>query len=121
MKILVNMNMSPRWATALTTAGIPATHWSEVGDAAEADDRIMAFAAANDWCVLTRDMDFSTILAATGNLSPSVILHRNGQRFSPALVDELVSILRQTRASLATGAVISVGKGRVRVRPLPID
>jgi predicted nuclease of predicted toxin-antitoxin system len=30
-RILVDMNLSPRWATVLKSAGIEASHWSAVG------------------------------------------------------------------------------------------
>jgi predicted nuclease of predicted toxin-antitoxin system len=31
MKIIVDMNMSPKWVAVLNEAGFPATHWSSVG------------------------------------------------------------------------------------------
>jgi predicted nuclease of predicted toxin-antitoxin system len=31
MKLLVDMNLSPRWVTLLTGAGIVAEHWSTLG------------------------------------------------------------------------------------------
>ena len=31
MKVLIDMNLSPRWAAALTEEGFKAQHWSELG------------------------------------------------------------------------------------------
>ena len=37
MKLLIDMNLSPRWIEALTDSGIEARHWSTVGDGAASD------------------------------------------------------------------------------------
>jgi predicted nuclease of predicted toxin-antitoxin system len=31
VKLIVDMNLSPRWITLLTEAGLEAVHWSTVG------------------------------------------------------------------------------------------
>jgi predicted nuclease of predicted toxin-antitoxin system len=71
MKLLVDMNLSPRWIVALRGAGVEAEHWSEVGDPRAPDEKIMACAAAGGWVVLTHDLDFGAILAATRGDKPS--------------------------------------------------
>ena len=53
MKLLVDMNLSPRWASYLAAAGVDATHWSTVGSASASDDTVMAYAAANGYVVMT--------------------------------------------------------------------
>jgi predicted nuclease of predicted toxin-antitoxin system len=40
-------------------------------NASDAD--IMAWAKARDWCVITNDLDFSAILAATHADGPSIV------------------------------------------------
>jgi predicted nuclease of predicted toxin-antitoxin system len=52
MKLLVDMNLSPRWVKALAQAGIEAVHWSSLGAATAPDTVIMAFARANGYVVL---------------------------------------------------------------------
>jgi predicted nuclease of predicted toxin-antitoxin system len=47
MKLLVDMNLSPRWVKLLLDAGIEASHWSNLGRANAPDAEIMAFARAN--------------------------------------------------------------------------
>lgn len=72
MKLLVDMNLSPRWVSLLADAGMEAAHWSMLGARNAPDTEIMAFAKANGFVVLTQDLDFSAILAATHGEKPSV-------------------------------------------------
>lgn len=71
MKLLVDMNLSPRWIGVLEDAGFEARHWSTLGANNAPDAEIMAYASANDYVVLTHDMDFSAILAAPTAKSPA--------------------------------------------------
>jgi predicted nuclease of predicted toxin-antitoxin system len=73
MKLLVDMNLSPRWVSLLNGAGIEAVHWSTVGATNAPDREIMAYALAHDFVVLTHDLDFSAILAVTQGEKPSVV------------------------------------------------
>ena len=65
MRLLVDMNLSPRWVGVLNEGGIEATHWSTLGAHNATDLEIMAYAAKHDYVVLTHDLDFGAILAAT--------------------------------------------------------
>jgi predicted nuclease of predicted toxin-antitoxin system len=120
MKLIVDMNMSTKWAVALREAGFEALHWSDLGDAESSDDDIMAYALANDAIVLTRDMDFSAILAANRLKKPSVMHLSDRDRFQPLTVERVVLSLSRFETELAKGAIISMSGGRVRVRDLPI-
>ena len=71
MKVLVDMNLSPRWIGMLTAAGIDAAHWSTVGPHDAADREIMAHALTHDFVVLTHDLDFSAILQRRRARSPA--------------------------------------------------
>lgn len=53
MKVLIDMNLSPRWAGVLKEAGIEAVPWSEVGPAAAPDPAIMVYAAVNGFVSLS--------------------------------------------------------------------
>ena len=65
MKLLLDMNLSPRWVTLLREAGWDCLHWSGVGKRDALDAEIMAYAATNDMVVVTHDLDFGAILAVT--------------------------------------------------------
>lgn len=120
MKLLIDMNLSPRWATYLNEAGFEATHWSNVGAYTAPDSEIMAFAKAADYIVLTHDLDFSAILAATQGEKPSVIQVRSDD-VSPAIMgDTVIHALRQMSAELESGALLTIGPARTRLRFLPL-
>ncbi|MBZ5658202.1 MAG: DUF5615 family PIN-like protein [Acidobacteriia bacterium] len=70
MKLLVDMDLSLRWIGLLRNAGWEAVHWSAVGKVNAPDLEIMAYAAQHDHVVLTHDLDFSAILAATHGEKP---------------------------------------------------
>ena len=42
MKLLIDMNLSPRWVSMLVDAGMQAAHWSMIGAHNAADSEIMA-------------------------------------------------------------------------------
>jgi predicted nuclease of predicted toxin-antitoxin system len=63
MKLLIDMNLSPRWLKAMAEADIAAEHWSSLGSANASDVEIMAFARPKGYVVLTHDMDFGAILS----------------------------------------------------------
>jgi len=77
MKVLVDMNLSPDWAGFLAEAGFEAVHWSKVGSKSATE--LMKWAAENDHIVLTADLDFGAILAATHGIKPSVVQMRSDQ------------------------------------------
>jgi|GEM_PF-1044733 predicted nuclease of predicted toxin-antitoxin system len=71
---LIDMNLSPRWVGVLNSAGIEAAHWSTPGVSnapdSDSDSEIMAYAAEHGYVVLTHDLDFGSILAATHGEKP---------------------------------------------------
>lgn len=120
MKMLIDMNMSPRWENVMTDAGLEAVHWSAIGAINAPDIEIMAFAKANDYTVITHDLDFSAILAATGGDKPSVVQIRAGNLSPEVLGDHVVNALRQLTSDLDAGALLTIGPGNARVRLLPL-
>jgi predicted nuclease of predicted toxin-antitoxin system len=71
MKILVDMNLPPRWVQLFAHAGWEALHWSQVGSPTASDREIMAWARENGYIVFTRDLDFSALLAAPREKAPA--------------------------------------------------
>jgi predicted nuclease of predicted toxin-antitoxin system len=120
MKLLVDMNLSPRWERVLADAGIEAAHWSGLGATNAPDAEIMAFAKANDYVVLTHDLDFSAILAATHGDKPSVVQIRS-EEVSPDVIGQaVIGAIRQMAAELEEGALLTVEPARMRMRMLPL-
>ena len=120
MKLLIDMNLSPRWTSMLADNGFSAVHWSTVGRA-DADDReIMAEALRSGAIVVTHDLDFGAILAASGEGGPSVIQLRADDVRPEQAGTALAAALRQCEAELAEGALVTVDAGRHRVTLLPL-
>jgi predicted nuclease of predicted toxin-antitoxin system len=120
MKILIDMNLSPRWQKFLTEAGLQAAHWSELGEGDASDLDIMAYAQAHDYVVLTHDLDFAAILAATHGKKPSVVQIRAEQLAPDVIGSHIVSALRQLAVELDSGALVTVEPKRTRMRVLPL-
>jgi predicted nuclease of predicted toxin-antitoxin system len=120
MKILIDMNLSPDWREILARHGCEAVHWSSVGKPTAPDKTILQYARDNGYVVLTHDLDFGAILAATGSRSPSVIQIRMQDVLSERFQSLLLNTLRQFESELNAGALVVVDESRSRARVLPI-
>lgn len=81
----------------------------------------MAHAGATGRVIVSADTDFGELLATSGADRPSVVLLRSADRLTPdqqAVV--LATNLPAVADDLTAGAVVSIARGRMRVRPLPI-
>jgi predicted nuclease of predicted toxin-antitoxin system len=114
------MNLSPSWVELLTRAGEEAVHWSRVGAANASDRELMQWAAEHGYVVLTADLDFAAILAATGRHRPSVVQLRSDLLTPDAVGTVVLSAFDQLRSELAAGAIISIDAARARIRLLPL-
>jgi predicted nuclease of predicted toxin-antitoxin system len=120
VRILIDMNLSPRWGGILPGSGFEAVHWSSLGPLNATDAQIMAFAALQDYVVLTHDLDFSAILAATKGRKPSVIQLRADNISPEAVGVHVVSALRQMTDELQQVALLTIDTNRTRLRLLPL-
>ncbi len=120
MKLVIDMNLSPRWAETLRQAGFEATHWSEIGAASAPDSEVLAHAREHGLVLVTHDLDFSAILAASGGVAPSVVQIRGADLQPETLGPKLVAALQKAQEALATGAVLSIDAKRARLRALPV-
>jgi predicted nuclease of predicted toxin-antitoxin system len=120
MRFLIDMNLSPVWVSFLQEAGLEAVHWSTVGAPDSSDHTLMQWAGANDHVVVTNDLDFSAILAATRRKKPSVIQIRADLLTPAAIGSAVLRAIAQTEFELLEGALISIDPVRARVRILPL-
>jgi predicted nuclease of predicted toxin-antitoxin system len=121
MKLLVDMNLSPRWIEVLTDAGVQDVHWSTLGAKNATDFEIMVYAGANDYVVITHDLDFGAILAATHGKKPSVVQIRAEDVSPDAIALQVITALRQMESDLEEGALLTVDTDRTRLRLLPLQ
>jgi predicted nuclease of predicted toxin-antitoxin system len=120
MKILVDMNLSPRWVGFFSNNGIESMHWSAVGAASASDAEIMAYALVHGYAVFTHDLDFSAILAATHEKKPSVIQIRSADICPGNTAMPVINILRQAAVEIEQGALVTINANKSRIRILPL-
>jgi len=120
MKLLLDMNLSPTWVRFLEENGFEAVHWSTTGAPTATDAVIMAWARERGFVVVTHDLDFSALLASTEAVGPSVIQVRTQDVLPDAVGADVVRVLREHRAALDEGAIVSIDELASRVRVLPI-
>ena len=93
MKLLVDMNLSPRWVERLARHGFEAVHWSTIGAATAPDVEILTWANEHAFVLITNDLDFSAILAASGGAWPSVVQIRTQDLLSDVVVSIVAKAL----------------------------
>ena len=120
MKLLVDMNLSPRWVQFLVTHGIEAVHWSTIGEPGAPNSKVLDYAAANGLVVFTHDLDFGMLLAARKSRGPSVIQVRTQDVLPSASGDVILRAIEASRDHLEAGAIVTVDLAQDRIRLLPI-
>jgi predicted nuclease of predicted toxin-antitoxin system len=122
MHLLIDANLSPKVAAGLRHAGFEASHVADHGLLTSPDQVILEYAVTSDLVIISADSDFGELLAASpGATRPSVVLLRSADRLTPA---EQAALLAANLAAVAdaldAGAIVSVARGRLRVRSLPV-
>lgn len=105
----------------LGDAGHDAVHVSERGLSRAEDDEVLAVALVEDRVLVSEDTDFGALLARSGDRLPSFVLIRTAEPLSP--LDQaalLIANLPHATRDLASGAIVVLGRRRMRIRPLPI-
>jgi predicted nuclease of predicted toxin-antitoxin system len=120
MNFLADMGISPRVVEELRQNGHEAVHLAEQGLYRMADGEILQKARQENRVLLTHDLDFGELLAASGGNLPSVIIFRLKDMRAVNVSRHLKSILNQQAEALNKGAVLSVTEQKVRIRTLPI-
>ena len=120
MKLLLDMNIPLRYKTLLANKGIESLRWSDVGSPSATDVEIMTYARENNLIVLTYDLDFSAMLAATHELKPSIAQIRASVNFAEKAVDLIAVALLKNVEELEKGAILSIDLQKSRLRLLPL-
>ena len=121
MRLLVDMNLTPRWVSALSEAGLDAVHWSALGSITAADPTICSYAREHGFVLLTNDLDFPQILAHTAEGKPSVILLRGEPLTREVRGESLIRAITDCAAELDAGTILTIDwLDRPRARILPL-
>ncbi|MGH8918203.1 MAG: DUF5615 family PIN-like protein, partial [Acidimicrobiales bacterium] len=106
----------------LREAGHDALHVVDVDMLRSSDEEILARARAEDRVLVSADADFAALLASSGAARPSLVLLRSSDDLAPGEQAVLLAAnLPQVADDLGRGAVVVLGRQRVRVRDLPIE
>lgn len=121
MRFLVDQRLSPRLDAVLNDLAHDAVHTADLGLESADDSTILQTARNDERVVVTADSDFGTLLASTKATTPSVLyIRRSSGRRVDATMELLVGNLPALEDALATGSVVVIGEGSIRVRSLPI-
>jgi predicted nuclease of predicted toxin-antitoxin system len=120
MKLLADVNISPRVVAALRAEGFDAIRVTDVMPATSSDEDILARATQLGAILVSRDQDFSGLLARTGAAGPSHINLRVTFVDAERLAKSIAAVMRSLADDLAAGAIVTVDDTRVRVHRLPV-
>jgi predicted nuclease of predicted toxin-antitoxin system len=105
------VKLSPSWVERLKRHGFEAVHWSTIGSATAPDVEILAWANEHQFVVITNDLDFSGILAASAGATSSVVQIRTQDLLSDDAVSAVASALEVHREDIERGALLSIDEG----------
>ena len=121
MKFLLDMGISPKAADFLRNLGYDAIHLHDLESDRSTDPAVLQMARNEGRILLTHDLDFGELIAASGANTPSVIIFRL-RNMNPRNVNRfLKGIITEHREALEKGAIVSVTEGQVRIRLLPLN
>ena len=120
MRFLADMGVSLRVVEWLRSSGHDVIHLRDEGLQTLPNGEIFQKALREERIVLTFDLDFGEIVAASGRRSVSVIVFRLRNTRADFVIQRLKAVLGQSTKDMAQGAVVVVEDGRHRVRRLPI-
>jgi len=120
MKILLDMNLSPRWVETLQAEGWETLHWSHVGDPRATDEAIVEWARQHGFVIFTHDLDFGALLALTRAKGPSVIQVRTQDILPETLAGMLLPILKRYEKEIEEGALLTIDLYKSRLHLLPL-
>lgn len=120
MRFLADMGISPNTVSFLRDLGHDAVHLHALGLDRLPDSDILEKAREEQRVLLTHDLDFGELIAASGARLPSTIIFRLRVMRPERVNHHLEGIISQHRDSLESGVIVSVTEGQIRVRHLPI-
>jgi predicted nuclease of predicted toxin-antitoxin system len=118
VNILIDVNLSPEWEHVLRSDHL-AVHWSKIGPLNAPDEVIFQWAKSEGYVVLTNDLDFGAILAATKLDSPSVFQIRSLILDPKVIGSSVLECFKIFEKDLQKGALISYRVETSRAKKLP--
>lgn len=120
LEFLADMDISPQTVRDLRKLGWRVDRVSDLMDASTSDAAILALARDHHRVVITRDLDFSALLALGGHTRPSVISLRLEEPTPSLATRRVTEVVAELSEELRQGIVVSVDEVAARYRRLPI-
>jgi len=115
------MGISPRTVAFLRDMGHDAVHLYEQGLGRLGDQSILRKARDEGRVLLTHDLDFGELMAASGANLPSVVVFRLRDMRPEGVNAHLREVVTEYEEMLEKGAIVRVGERQIRLRSLPIE
>jgi predicted nuclease of predicted toxin-antitoxin system len=119
MKFLADMGISQTTVMWLKERGFDVLHVRDFG-LHRASDTEIVLKAKKSRIVLTCDLDFGNIMAASKERCPSIVIFRLENETPHNVIKRLQQVLNESSEALLKGSIISVEETRHRVRLLPL-
>ncbi|MCL2804799.1 MAG: DUF5615 family PIN-like protein [Treponema sp.] len=120
MKILVDMNLSPKWVKLFTDNSIESVHWSSIGPPNDPDINLITYATENNFVIFTKDLDFGTFLAINRSKKPSIIQMKEGTLNHRKINNIVISAITMFADKIEAGAIVTIDQNKTRVSLLPL-
>ncbi|HVW25748.1 MAG TPA: DUF5615 family PIN-like protein [Polyangiaceae bacterium] len=120
MKLFADVNISPRVVEYLRQAGHDAARVTALMDARANDEDVLARAASAGAVLISRDQDFSALVAVSGATAPSLVNVRLSSVDPKVISDAILTVLGEAADEIAGGAVVTIDDGGARLHRLPI-
>jgi predicted nuclease of predicted toxin-antitoxin system len=119
MRFLADMGISPLTVEWLAEKGHDAVHLLDLDASQTRDFEILRRARDESRVLLTHDLDFSELVAASQGDLPSVIVFRLRDMTPDSVNRHLLRVLDRHSQPLDDGAIFSVQEAQIRWRSIP--
>lgn len=120
MKLLADLHIAPRTAAFLRSLGHDVVRVGEFLPPTASDEEIVAAAIRAGRTIITQDLDFTDLVALSGQSTPSVITLRLASSRVEYVNGVLERLLPDLEEDARRGVLISVQETTVRRRTLPV-
>ena len=119
-RFLADINISPQTVEALRLQGWEISRSSQWMPSTALDEEILNFARSEVRVVITQDLDFSALLALSGQDRPSLVTLRLSTSEPEFVTQRLLDAAPLLGRALAESCAVTIEDAVVRIRKLPI-
>ena len=120
MRFLIDQPVSPLLAEWLVENGHNAFHLRDRGLSRLPDEEVFRLGEAENRIIVTADLDFSRIIALSGQDAPGLILFRAGPVTDRQMLEMLERVIGNVPEERLNRSVVVVDRSSFRIAPLPI-